>query len=422
VSYIKAFKAVHYNPDKIKDFRKVVCPPYDVISDEEHAQLNELSPYNFTHILLGRDMPGDDRHTNRYTRAKNIFMDWLRSGVLIQDEKPAIYFYRQEYKSLGQKYNRLGFISLMELQDGEESRVKPHENTHNHAVEDRLKLWTTLHSNLSCIFVCYSDHQKEIEKIFNRHAENRAPLVDVTDKDGVTHKLWRMDDQDLIGEINESMAGQHLFIADGHHRYKVAQEIRKMRLEKMGGKASADEPFNYVMTYFTNIDSRDLQILPMHRVVRNFPSDLSILEEYFRIDRIVSRSDLRILLARAGKNEHAFGLYTRDGIKLLRLKNNLLVEQHIQEGSSEYKHLDATILKHFVFDKLSIKSEDIVYTKDLDEVTGMVDAGGADAGFMMNPVKISQLQAIALHGERMPPKTTYFYPKVLSGLTVYKMD
>lgn len=429
MSHIKAFRAVHYNPEKIKDFRKVVCPPYDVISDEEHAQLNELSPYNFTHILLGRDLPGDDRQTNRYIRAKGVFTDWLRSEVLIQDEKPAIYFYRQEYKSLGQKYNRLGFISLLDLQDGEESRVKPHENTHSHAVEDRFQLWTTLNANLSCIFVCYSDHQKKIEKIFNRHAQNCRPLVDVTDKDGVTHKLWRVDDHDLIGEINDSMADQHLFIADGHHRYKVAQEIRKMRLEKMGGKASAvedapaaEEPFNYVMTYFTNIDSKDLQILPMHRIVKSFPMDLSILEEYFRIDRIVNNLELLIPLARAGKNEHAFGLYTREGTKLLRLRNKLLIDQYIREGSSEYKHLDATILKHFVFDKLSIKSEDIVYTKDLEEVIGMVDAGRADAGFIMNPVKISQLKAIALHGERMPPKTTYFYPKVLSGLTVYKMD
>lgn len=422
MSNIKAFRAVHYNPEKIKDFRKVVCPPYDVISDEEHTQLNELSPYNFTHILLGRDLPGDDRDTNRYTRSKKVFTEWLQNGILIQDGKPAIYFYRQEYKSQGQKYNRLGFISLMELQDGEESRVKPHENTHSHAVEDRFKLWTTLNSNLSCIFVCYSDQQKKIEKIFTRHAQNQKPLVDVTDKDGVTHRMWRMDDQALISEINDSMAGQHLFIADGHHRYKVAQEIRKAKLESLGRKATGEEPFNYVMTYFTNIDSRDLQILPMHRIVRRFPADLALLEEYFRIDRIAGKSDLLIPLARAGKNEHAFGLYTREGVKLLRLKNKLLVEQRIPEGSSEYKHLDATILKYFVFDKLAIKSEDIVYTKDFDEVIGMVDAGQADAGFIMNPVRISQLQAIALKGERMPPKTTYFYPKVLSGLTVYKMD
>ena len=134
------------------------------------------------------------------------------------------------------------------------------------------------------------------------------------------------------------------------------------------------------------------------------------------------QSELLIPLARAGKNEHAFGLYTKGGVRLLRLRNKLLVDKFINEGSREYKHLDATILKHFVFDKAGIKSEDIIYTKDFDEVISMVDQGQAAAGFIMNPVPIAQLQTIALNGEKMPPKTTYFYPKVLSGLTVYTMD
>jgi uncharacterized protein (DUF1015 family) len=422
MSSIKPFRAVHYNPEKIKDFCKVVCPPYDVISAEEQDQLHQLSPHNFIHILLGKDISGDDNTNNKYSRAQEIFRNWMKDGILIQDENPAIYFYRQEYKAEGQKYSRLGFISLMALQDEEASRIRPHENTHSHAVEDRLRLWSSLNSNLSCIFVCYSDQQKKIEKIFNKKVREQKPSVDIVDHDGVGHKLWRLDDLALIHEINESMTGQHLFIADGHHRYKVANELRRLKLGEMTGQPTGDEPFNYVMTYFTNIDSKDLQILPMHRIVRHFPSDISSLEECFRIDRIRSKEELLISLRRAGQNEHAFGLYIRSGVRLLRLKNKLLIDQHIQEGSRDYRHLDATILKHFVFDKLGITSEEIIYTKDFQEVTEMVDNGGADAGFVMNSVKISQLKAIALNGEKMPPKTTYFYPKVLSGLTVYKMD
>src|SRR3989338_9335190 len=419
---IKPFRAVHYNQEKIKDFRQVVCPPYDVISPEEQDHLHELSPYNFIHILLGKERPGDDKTNNKYPRAKKIYQDWLNSGILVQDGKEAIYFCKQEYKSQGQKYSRLGFISLMGLQDGADSRVKPHENTHDYAVEDRLTLWSSLNANLSCIFVCYSDRQKKIEKIFNKKILAQKPAADIVDNNGAGHKLWRLDEMDLINEINESMVDQHLFIADGHHRYRVAQELRRSRLAQMTQKPTGEEPFNYVMTYFTNIDSKDLQIFPMHRIVKHFPLNFSLLEEFFRIDRIRHRDELLVPLALAVQNEHAFGLYTREGVKLLRLKNKLLVDQYIQEGSRDYKHLDATILRYFVFDRMGIKSEDIIYTKDYPDVLSQVDAAQADAGFIMNPVKISQLKAIALNGEKMPPKTTYFYPKVLSGLTVYKME
>jgi uncharacterized protein (DUF1015 family) len=309
----------------------------------------------------------------------------------------------------------------MELEDEKDSKIHPHENTHAIAVEDRFKLWSTLDANLSCIFVCYSDSHRKVEKIFNKEVVTKTPILDVEDKDGVRHKLWRITDSSLIKEINDSVSNQSLFIADGHHRFRVANEIRRQRLAKKTN-VTGDEPYNYVMTYFTNIDSRDLQILPMHRIVKHFPQDLSFLEENFRMDKVPNKDDLLILLSQAGRNEHAFGLYTRDGFRLLRLKNKMLVDEFVKEGSRDYKHLDATILKAFVFDRLGIKSEDIMYTKSLDETMSKVKSKEAEASFIMNPVKVSQLKAIALHGEKMPPKTTYFYPKVLSGLAVYKFD
>ena len=417
---IKPFKAVFYNSKKVKSIAKVVSPPYDVISSDEQDELHNLSPYNFTHIDFGKDASNDDKTNNKYTRAKKIYTSWLKKGILLQDEKPCLYFYRQDYKIMGEKHSRMGFISLMELEDEEESRVYPHENTHSKAIDDRLKLYEILKSSLSSIFVCYSDKHRKIEKIFNKNVLTTQPIIDVEDNDKVHHKLWRLSDPDLIKEINDSLSGQHLFIADGHHRYKVAMEYRAKRLSRMR-RPSGQEAFNYVMTYFTNMDSRDLQIFPMHRIVKGLPNDLDFLEEFFRIDKVKKKEELPILLARAGRNEHAFGLYTREGINLLRLKNRLLIDKFVKEGSQEYKSLDAAILKSFVFDRVGIKSDDIRYTKSMDEVIGTVDESQADAGFIMNPVKISQLRAIALNGERMPPKTTYFYPKVLSGLTVYKI-
>jgi len=315
----------------------------------------------------------------------------------------------------------MGFISLMELRDQHESKVYPHENTHTKAVEDRLKLTAALNANLSCIFVCYSDRQRKVEKIFNKKMLSTKPLIDVEDKDGIHHKLWRLSDPGLIKEINDYLKDQQIFIADGHHRYKVANEYRQIRRAK---KASfnGSEPFNYVMTYFTNIDSKDLLIFPIHRIIKKLPVSLDFLEKYFRIDRIRNKNELVIMLAKAGRNEHAFGLYTRDDVKLLRMKNQLLINEQIKEGSRDFKNLDATILKHFILDKIGASSDDIVYTKDVNEVFEKVDAHQAECGFIMNPVRIEQLKSIALNGERMPPKTTYFYPKVLSGLTVYKMD
>lgn len=420
MTQIKAFKAIYYNRDKVGDLSQVVCPPYDVISPQEQSAYHGLNPYNFIHILLGRDRSNDSKDSNKYTRARDLFGEWLNKGVLLEDDKESIYFYKQEFNVQGQKHSRLGFISLMKLMDEKDSKIYPHENTHAAAKDDRLRLWSSVKANLSPIFVCFSDQQRRVENIFHELSRQK-PLMDIVDNDKVRHMLWRLSDPRLIRQVVDTLANQQLFIADGHHRYEVALEYRRLRRARLS-QSSDLEPFNYVMTYFTNMDSKDLQIFPMHRIIKKLPASLDFLDEYFRADRIKTKEDLLILLAKAGRNEHAFGLYTRDGIRLLRLKNKLLIDQHIKEGSQEFRHLDATILKGFIFDKVGVKSEDIVYTKDLSQATEMVDFGRADASFIMNPVRVSQLKAVALRGERMPPKTTYFYPKVLSGLAVYQLD
>lgn len=418
---IKPFKAYFYNKNKISDLTEVVAPPYDVISEEQQTELHNLSPYNFTHIDLAKEKSGDDKENNKYTRAKKIYDGWIQKEILVQDEKPSIYFYKQEYKVLGEKHSRLGFIALLDLQDSEETKVHPHENTHDDAVDDRFQLTKTLNAGLSSIFVCYSDRQRKVEKIFNKHILSNEPMVDIKDPDGVRHKMWNFTDEAIISEIQESIVDQNLFIADGHHRFKMANELRKQKLSHKAN-SNGKEPFNFVMTYFTNLDSKDLQIFPMHRIVKKMPKKIDFIEEYFRVDKIKTINELQILLAKAGLNEHAFGLYTRDGIKLLRLKNKLLIDEFVKKGSKELKSLDANILKCFILDKIGVKSDDIAYTKNITDLTNEVENGTADAGFIMNPVKIAQLKAIALNGEKMPPKTTYFYPKVLSGLTVYSLD
>lgn len=417
---IKPFRAVYYNQEKVGDLSRVVCPPYDVISPQQQEDYYNESEYNFIRIMLGKETPEDDRGNNKYTRAKKTFEQWLREGILKEDDRPCIYCYQEEYTILGEKYHRLGVISLMKLQEGKDSKIFPHENTHSKAREDRFKLWRTLSSNLSSIFVCFSDREKKIDQILRRDVMGQEPFINIVDKDGVRHMLWRLEDPKLIQRVVDILSNQQLFIADGHHRYEVAQQYQKSKLSGVEN-SNGQEPCNYVMTYFTNMDSKSLKIFPVHRVVKDFPEDVSFLEELFRIDKIKSKEELALFLARAGRNEHAFGLYLKGGMRLLRLKNKLLIDKHITEGSKAYRRLDATILKYFVLDRVGVKSEDIIYTKDLNEATSYVDQGRARATFIMNPVKVQELREIALNGERMPPKTTYFYPKVLSGLTVYKM-
>jgi uncharacterized protein (DUF1015 family) len=420
MSVIKPFQAYVYNPKKITDMARVVCPPYDVISPEQEAALQKKSPYNFIHVMLAK---ADARHNDdqkRYEKAGATLEQWIRDEVMVRDEKPCIYYIKQEYKVMGQKYSRMGFLAVMKIED-DKARIHPHEKTHAGAKEDRFRLWTTLKAACSPIFVCFSDKQKKVENIFVRKVALTKPFIDVTEPDMTRNQVWRLDDPDLLADIMGTFNDQNLFIADGHHRYEVSRRYREMMLARHPD-ATGEEPWNYVMTYFTNIDSKDLLIFPIHRIVRNFPRDIAFLENLFRIDTIKNKQELVLLLARAGRNEHAFGLYTKKGIQLLRLKNKAQIDEFIKEGSREYRSLDSLILKAFVFDKLGIKSEDITYSnKEMDECFSLIDNGQADAAFILNPVRIDQLRSIALNGEKMPPKSTYFYPKALSGIALYKL-
>ena len=418
---IKPFNAVFYNKEKVDNLSSVICPPYDVISKEQQESYYKQHPFNFIRLELAKETPKDTAKDNKYTRAKKTYEDWLAKGILKQDEAYCIYFYKQDYHYLGQKYTRTGFLALLNLNEDSGVKILPHEHTHSAAKTDRHLLWTTLKSDLSSIFVGYSDKMNLIEKVFFKELASQKPYLEATDQDKVKHSIWRLADPHKIQHIVDVIEGQNLFICDGHHRFEVANQIRRDSLKRYKN-TTGKEPFNYVMTYFTNLDSKDLQIFSIHRIIKKFAISVNLLEQYFRIDKIKTKTDLLVLLARAGQNEHSFGLIKKEGMYLLRLKSKTLIDKMVQEGSKDYKSLDAAILKSFIFDQVGVLSEDIVYSKDPTEVITAVHEGQADAGFILNPVLIRQLKTIALNDERMPPKTTYFYPKVLSGLTMYKMD
>jgi len=421
MTQIKAFSATIYNQEKVKNIEKVFCPPYDIISEADQKVYYQLHPQNFIRLILNQPTPQDNPSDNRYTRAKKTFAEWQAEQVLIKDKQACLYFYLQEYSFRGEKKKRMGFVALMRLEEEAEKKVFPHEKTHLGPKEDRLELLQSVQANLSPVFVLFSDKEKNISRVTSERLTQEKPFIDITDKEKINHKVWRICDEKAVNKIVTDMRDKSIFIADGHHRYEVALEFRRQMIAQKGS-STGKEDFNYVLTYFTNLDSKELMILPTHRVIKNINQDLSFLEQYFRIEKVKNKNDLLVLLTKAGMNEHAFGFYQKNNMRLLRLKSDTLIDKIIKEGSSDYRRLDVSILKSFILERLNLVSEDLFFTNSIEEAMEMVDEGKAEAAFLLNPIKVSQLRDIAMAGERMPPKTTYFYPKVLSGLLVNKLE
>jgi uncharacterized protein (DUF1015 family) len=427
MSKTKAFKAVVYNPQTIGDFKQVVCPPYDVISSPAQDMLHERSLHNFIHILLAKDLPRDDK----YLRAGVIFRSWLKDGVLTQDEQPAVYFYSQQYIIRGEKKTRLGFISLLRLADEKNSAVFGHENTHEAAKQDRFKLIKQVKANLSPIFIIFLDKKRIIQRIFQRYLPTQKHFIEVTDDEKTVHKLWRLNDPDMLKRIESSMDNEDMFIADGHHRYEVSCAYRDLMRKKLGSEFTGEEDFNYCLAYFTNTDYRGLSILPIHRLLKLAkPLDLNDFmakcKEYFDIDQIKDRTRFFFLMEKAGCTEHLLGVYKDKKYFLLRLKNVKMLDKLIADKPKEYRVLDVAILNYLVFRnilKLDLNNlTGIKYSPDPYELMDQVNTDSANIAFFLNPVKIQQIINIAISGNKMPPKSTYFYPKVLSGLLVNKFQ
>jgi uncharacterized protein (DUF1015 family) len=421
---IKPFRAAIYNQGKIKDLSKVVCPPYDIISPAGQKYFHELNPYNLIHILLGEDLVGEDK----YRRAGHYFRNWLKEQILILDEKPAIYFYSQQYNLKGEKRTRLGFISLLRLED-KDSSVFGHEHTRLEPKEDRYKLLKQVKANLSPIFVIFLDKKRVIQRTY-QHIQDQKPFIDIIDNEKVTHRVWKLNNEDMLNNMQVRMQDENIFIADGHHRYEVACGYRN-EIKKKLGAITGEEGFNYILTYFTNTDSRGLSILPIHRLVK-LDKKMAIdelkgsLQDYFDVEEVKDKAHFFFLMEKGGRTEHVLGMYKDKKYWLLRLKNIKILDKMIGDKPKEYRSLDVSILNHIILQKiLGLDLEDketLSFIPNSEELIDRVDNNPAYIAFFLNPVKIQEIIAVALNGERMPPKSTYFYPKVLSGLVMNKFE
>ena len=444
MAVIKPFRALRYNPDKVGDLSKVMAPPYDVISPEFQQELYLRHPNNIIRLILGKTLPGDKPGNDRYARAAEHLEKWQKEGVFVRDITPSIYFYTQEYKlKSGMTRTRKGFIALSKLEEFGKGAVMPHERTLSGPKADRLELMKACRANLSCIFALYPEaegvsRQETISSILLSAAKGE-PIIEVVGDDGVVNRLWKIDDAEVIGSVTEAMKDKSLFIADGHHRYETALNYRNLMLEATKDP-TGEEPFNYVMMYFASMDDEGLDIFPTHRVVhslRDFDAKgfLAKCREYFDVEEFplddkqeATQRELFLKKLVDNGGRIRFGLYV-NGINayyLLTLKSSDIMDKVF--GSTipdEYKVLDVTVLHALVLDRLlgigreaQERQENLIYIKDMDEALEQGKAGANQLTFLMNPTKIKDVRKISEARLLMPQKSTYFYPKLLSGLTI----
>ncbi|MDD5020099.1 MAG: DUF1015 domain-containing protein [Candidatus Omnitrophica bacterium] len=417
---IEPFAGLHYNTLVVEDVAQVVCPPYDIIDVQKQEACYQKHTYNIIRLILGKDFAADSDKENKYSRAAAYLEEWLRRDILVQDGERSFYFYEQAFSVEGRKMSRLGMMALMRLdEDGQDRSVYPHEHTHTAPKEDRLKLLKRVEANLSPVFTVFSDPKAELKNLFEKHVASETPLFDLTDDEGQGHRIWRVSDEPLIGKIKGLLDGKELFIADGHHRYEVARMFRDFKRRE--DPANFKDAYNYILSYLTPLEDRGLCILPTHRLIKNAVFAIDAFSSCFDVKEMPSREDLLSAMKERCEEIGVFGLYKDHKFYLLKLSEKRACNRIIQEGPKEYKNLDVVILHKVIFDHLcKIALEDIAYEIDLPRAVSQVDSGAFSAVFVLNPTKMEQIRVLALGGHVMPQKSTYFYPKLLSGLVINK--
>jgi uncharacterized protein (DUF1015 family) len=432
---IAPFKGVSYNKEKISTLDDVMSPPYDIISPEMQQSLYDKHPQNYVRLILGRQFEDDTQNNNRYTRAKQQLDTMMKQKILQPSEKPSIYPYKITYNVDGRDHVMHGFFVLLKL-DPSYKLVKAHERTLSKPKADRLNLMRACHANLEPIQLLYIDEKDAIRTAIEHQLDE--PLISVKGYDGFTHSLWKLDDEQVISQITEQLKDKILFIADGHHRYQTAINYAE-EMKKKTGNTDENAPFNYRMVILVNIFDKGLAILPTHRFIKKNDVDLDNLmkqlNEFFTVmkkpitrgSRNYERLSHQIKQDIATTRKHSFALYTKNMYYLLTLKDEHSMDRFAKDRSSTWRTLDVSILHKIVLEHLmGITQENledhVAYTRVDEEALKHVDDGTYDFSILMNATKIEELKAVADAGEHMPQKSTYFLPKMLSGLVMYSMD
>lgn len=431
---LRPFRALRFT-EQAGPIEQVVCPPYDIISEEQRQAYLRRNPHNIIRLELPRE--GADP----YARAGELLREWLAGGVLAQDEQPAFYIYEIEYdldgmSDIGGMYSGThsvyGLIAQVRLEEFEKGIVLPHEWTLSKAKEDRLNLMKATGCNFSDVYCLYDDDGGESETgDILALAMREQPVTAFTDEAGLTHRLWALTDEELIRAIQNRFADTKLYIADGHHRYETAINYRNWLRQQGTPVGDAD----HIMMMLVEMSHPGLTVFPTHRLLRDLPSFspaavLTACETHFRVERDVPLSTLDERLEQAYRDgQKAFGFYTGgDTAAVLTLKDLSVMDAALPELSAASRQLDVTVLHTLILEQvLGIDKENmaqqinLTYIRSRTEALDSVTGGTAQAAFLLNPTRVSEIRDVAAAGEKMPQKSTYFYPKLITGLTVNKL-
>lgn len=433
---VEPFRGIVYDVARAGDIADLITPPYDVISPDEQRAYHARNPYNIIHLDYGLEEPEDARRDCKYLRAARDLDDWLASGVLARETEPSLYVLQQEYRlEDGTTKKRTGFIGLVRLEEFGAGRILPHERTLSKARADRLQLLRAARANLSQVFALFGDPTGTIDGELEK-AKRGAPLFEVVDYQSVANRMWRLSDAESIARIVAAMADKVLFIADGHHRYETSLAYRdEMRQTNAGPE---DASYQYVMMMMVNMDVQEMTILPTHRLVRGLPAGfetdfLSRARQYFDIEEVDRGEVARNVRRMQGlpAERHMLGFLTRQGpLHLLTLRDDGIMAALVPpEYSDTWRMLDVAVLHSLVFDHiLEIDSEialvrnDMIFEKSVDRCAALLEQDVYQAAFFLRATKIEQMRETAARGERMPQKSTFFYPKLPTGLVLYRLD
>jgi uncharacterized protein (DUF1015 family) len=408
---IQPLRASHYNLDVVGSLEQVTSPPYDVIDDGQREALLARSPYN----VVAVDLPhgGDDR----YAKAGETFASWQAHEVLVRDQQPALWAHEQEYTGPdGLARTRRGFFCKVRLEEYGPGRVRPHERTHPGPKEDRLRLMRAVDANTSPIFSLYSDPEHRAWEAI-APGSHEPPWGEVIDSDGTIHRLWRVGDADAIAAVQAALRDAELLIADGHHRYETAMAFAQER----GGEGE----HQFMLMCLVALEDPGLTVFPTHRLVKLAgPRQHQALAAAIERDFEVTGVRLEEIAPEPGEGPLQLGYIEKDGPpKRLVLRDQAIADEALQGRSEAYRRLDTGVLEALLLQRaLGLDDDDIAhfkglwYARDTEEALRMVRSGQYDAAFLMRPTPVIQVKAVAAAGENMPPKSTFFYPKLLTGL------
>ena len=427
MAIVRPFNGMRFT-ETAGEIKEVCCPPYDIISDEQRKKFIKKNANNIIRLELPREKG------NPYKKAKAILDKWLEDGVLKIDEETCFYIYGEKFEVDGIEYSFKGIIGKVFLYEFERGIILPHENTLSKAKEDRFNLMKETACNFSQVYSLYDDPNGKIDKSIEKLTK-REPDIQFTDADGVTHTMWVVPRCTEVDKISANMAGKKLYIADGHHRYETAIKYRNYLREKGVISEFGENEADYMMMMLVNMQSKGLVVFPTHRIIHSLKKFsatklINALGEYFDITTSkVQETAQNKLKAIYDSGAKGFNMFDGKKYYIMQLKDKAVMKKFLPDSSEALRNLDVSILHKLVLeDLLGIDAENmangtnLTYTRSEQEAIDAVTNGEANCAFILNPTRVEEIGDVARAGEKMPQKSTYFYPKLITGLVMNKLD